>query len=161
MIFKFSLNSWLSGWQFPSTRAATRAVYGQTRTLQLLEWVKTFVMQAWNQIFGAENYLTAWSLFFGCKTTPSIFSRIGATRANEDEAFFARFLEVFPEVAEHHPYPKGVTWLVFASLGGAGALELCNVAPVGARRGTAGLGRDHCSRMQPTNRIVRSRVNAS
>src|SRR6516225_6090549 len=51
--------------------------------LPLRERAEAFVLQAWKQIFGAPDYLTAWSLFLGCKATPSIFTRIDAKRASE------------------------------------------------------------------------------
>jgi AcrR family transcriptional regulator len=95
--------------------------------LPLRERAETFVDQAWAKIFGAESYLTAWSLFFGCKATPSIFSQIDAKRAIEDKQFFARFLEAFPELNEHHPHPKGLTASVFSTLRGLGVFELFDV----------------------------------
>lgn len=97
-------------------------------TLPLRERAEAFVEQAWASMFGAASYLTAWSLFFGCKATPSIFDRIDAKRAEEDEQFFARFMEVFPELGEHHPHPKGLTASVFSTLRGMGVFELFNVS---------------------------------
>jgi AcrR family transcriptional regulator len=102
------------------------------RTLALRERAETFVEQAWKQIFGASTYLTAWSLFFGCKATPSIFGQIDAKRAIDDRTFFLRFSATFPELLEHHPYPKGFTASVFATLRGMGVFELFDVS--GAER---------------------------
>jgi AcrR family transcriptional regulator len=96
--------------------------------LPLRERAGRFVHHAWKEIFGAQSYLTAWSLFFGCKATPSIFSRIDAKRALEDEQFFSRFMETFPELHAHHPYPKGFTASVFATLRGFGVFELFDVS---------------------------------
>jgi AcrR family transcriptional regulator len=96
--------------------------------LPLRERAETFVEQAWTNIFGAESYLTAWSLFFGCKATPSLFSQIDAKRATEDKQFFSRFLEAFPELNEHHPHPRGFTASVFSTLRGLGVFELFDVS---------------------------------
>jgi AcrR family transcriptional regulator len=96
--------------------------------LPLRERAQTFVERAWRDIFGATSYLTAWSLFFGCKATPSIFSHIDAKRANEDKKFFARFLEAFPELEQHHPYPNGFIASVFSTLRGVGVFELFDVS---------------------------------
>jgi AcrR family transcriptional regulator len=97
------------------------------QTLPLRERAEVFVEQAWTRIFGATSYLTAWSLFFGCKATPSIFSRIDAKRANEDKQFFSRFQESFPELKEHHPHPNAFTASVFSTLRGLGVFELFDV----------------------------------
>jgi AcrR family transcriptional regulator len=83
-----------------------------------------FVNNAWAEIFGARSYLTAWSLFFGCKSTPSIFDQIDEKRKSEDKLFFQSFLASFPELEEHHPYPKGFTASVFSTLRGCGVFEL-------------------------------------
>ena len=96
--------------------------------LPLRERAEAFVEQAWVLMFGATSYLTAWSLFFGCKATPSIFSSIDTKRATEDGKFFARFMEVFPELNAHHPHPKGFTASVFSTLRGMGVFELFNVS---------------------------------
>ncbi|MBN3786736.1 TetR/AcrR family transcriptional regulator [Burkholderia sp. Ac-20353] len=95
--------------------------------LPLRERAEIFVTRAWTNIFGATSYLTAWSLFFGCKATPSIFGRIDAKRVNEDRKFFAMFLDAFPELDKHHPYPKGFTASVFSTLRGLGVFELFDV----------------------------------
>ena len=97
-------------------------------TLPLRERAQTFVERAWRDIFGSTSYLTAWSLFFGCKATPSIFSSIDAKRANEDKKFFARFLKAFPELEQHHPYPIGFIASVFSTLRGVGVFELFDVS---------------------------------
>ncbi|SIT40204.1 conserved hypothetical protein [Paraburkholderia piptadeniae] len=96
--------------------------------LPLRERAEAFVLQAWKQIFGAPSYLTAWSLFFGCKATPSIFTRIDAKRASEDKKFFSLFRAAFPELDEHHPHPKGFTTSVFSTLRGLGVFELFDVS---------------------------------
>ncbi|MGF6446474.1 TetR/AcrR family transcriptional regulator [Paraburkholderia youngii] len=101
--------------------------------LPLRERAEAFVQEAWKQIFGAPGYLTAWSLFFGCKATPSIFSRIDAKRATEDKKFFSLFLAAFPEINEHHPYPRGFTASVFATLRGVGVFELFDVSSADKR----------------------------
>lgn len=92
--------------------------------LPLRERAETFVERAWQQMFGARHYLTAWSLFFGAKSAPALFERIDAKRASEDPVFFARLLDVFPELTAHHPHPKGFAAMVFATLRGAGVFEL-------------------------------------
>jgi AcrR family transcriptional regulator len=97
--------------------------------LPLRERAEAFVLQAWKQIFGSPSYLTAWSLFFGCKATPSIFSGIDAKRASEDKKFFLLFLAAFPELEKHHPHPKGFTASVFSALRGLGVFELFDVSP--------------------------------
>ena len=97
--------------------------------LPVRERAEQFVQRAWGNIFGAPNYVAAWSLFFGSKATPNLFSRIDEHRGDVDRVFYARFLEVFPEVTQTHPDPQGFATLVFASLRGAGVLELFSVDP--------------------------------
>jgi AcrR family transcriptional regulator len=99
------------------------------KTLPLRERAEEFVSRAWTHIFGAPNYLAAWSMFFGCKSTPALFERIDAHRGEVDQIFYARFLDVFPELKERHPHPQGVAVVVFSSLRGAGVLELFSVDP--------------------------------
>lgn len=103
------------------------------KRLPLRERAELFVERAWTQIFGATSYLTAWSLFFGCKATPLIFSRIDAKRSVEDKKFFSSFLDSFPELDEHHPHPKGFIASVFSTLRGAGVFELFDVSPAEKR----------------------------
>lgn len=95
--------------------------------LPLQERAEQFVSRAWRHIFGAPNYLAAWSLFFGCKSTPQLFDRIDAHRGDVDRTFYARFLDAFPELKANHPNPQGFAVLVFDSLRGAGMLELFTV----------------------------------
>ncbi|WP_321815263.1 MULTISPECIES: TetR/AcrR family transcriptional regulator [unclassified Paraburkholderia] len=96
--------------------------------LPLRERAQFFVEQSWAHIYGATSYVTAWSLFFGCKGTPSIFDRIETKRTVEDARYFTMFVEAFPELREHHPYPKGFATSVFATLRGAGVFELFDVS---------------------------------
>ena len=97
--------------------------------LPLRARAEQFVSRAWGNIFGAPNYLAAWSLFFGCKSTPTLFGRIDEHRGDVDRTFYARFLDVFPELKKTHPDPQGFAALVFSSLRGAGVLELFSVDP--------------------------------
>ena len=99
------------------------------KSLPLRARAEAFVDRAWRDIFGSANYLAAWSLFFGCKSTPALFSRIDARRVDVDRAFYARFLEIFPELKQHRSHPQGVASLVFSSLRGASMLGLFNVEP--------------------------------
>lgn len=94
----------------------------------LRERAQFFVERSWTHIYGATSYVTAWSLFFGCKATPSIFNRIDTKRTVEDERFFGMFVDAFPELRAHHPYPKGFAASVFATLRGAGVFELFDIS---------------------------------
>ena len=95
----------------------------------LRERAEEFVQRAWGNIFGAPNYVAAWSLFFGCKSAPTLFDRIDAHRGDVDQTFYARFLETFPELTRSQPNPEGFAALVFSSLRGAGVAELFSVHP--------------------------------
>lgn len=99
------------------------------KALPLRARAEAFVSRAWANIFGAPNYLAAWSLFFGCKSTPTLFDRIDAHRGDVDQTFYARFLDIFPELQQNHPHPQGFAVVVFSSLRGAGVLELFSVDP--------------------------------
>lgn len=99
------------------------------KTLPLNERAHHFMERAWGNIFGADNYQAAWSLFFGCKATPALFARINELRHHVDQVFYSRFLDTFPEIQAHHHDPKGVAAMVFAALRGAGVLELFTVSP--------------------------------
>lgn len=50
------------------------------KALPLRERAEAFVTLAWDNIFGAANYQAAWSMFFGCKASPSLFDRVDARR---------------------------------------------------------------------------------
>jgi AcrR family transcriptional regulator len=101
------------------------------RALPLRERAETFVDQAWQQIFGASKYLAAWSFFFGCKATPSIFNQIHARRAIDDDEFFSRFSAAFSELKGHHPHPKGFVASVSSALCGIGVFELFDASSAG------------------------------
>jgi len=90
---------------------------------------REFVRLAWETIYGVPSYIAAWSLFFGCKSSPELFARIDANRARSDPVFFARFVSYFPEVAERHPNPPQFAGFVFASLRGMGMFDLFDVSP--------------------------------
>lgn len=97
------------------------------KALPLRERAEAFVTLAWDNIFGAANYQAAWSMFFGCKASPSLFDRVDARRVHVDSVFYTRFLDVFPEIAAHHPRPQGFAAMAFAILRGTGVLELFEV----------------------------------
>jgi AcrR family transcriptional regulator len=87
-----------------------------------------FVRLAWETIYGVPGYVAAWSLYFGCKSSPELFARIDANRASSDPVFFARFLSCFPEIGAQHPNPQQFAGFVFASLRGVGMFSLFDVA---------------------------------
>jgi AcrR family transcriptional regulator len=95
--------------------------------LPLQERAKEFVRLSWETIYGVPSYVAAWSLFFGCKATPELFSRIDATRANSDPVFFAKFVSCFPEIKANHPNAEHFAAFVFASLRGMGMFHLFDI----------------------------------
>lgn len=97
-------------------------------SLPLDERAREFVRRAWATTYGPANYVTAWSLFFGCKSSPTLFKRIDAKRAIDSSAFSARFLEHFPEVLANHEDAGHLADFVFSSLRGIALLHLFNVA---------------------------------
>lgn len=86
-----------------------------------------FVKTCWDMLYGLPSYVAAWSLFYGCKSEPELFSRIDDNRAKSDPIFFDRFIECFPEVKEKHRDPQAVASLIFASLRGIGVFQVFNV----------------------------------
>jgi AcrR family transcriptional regulator len=96
--------------------------------LPLEERAREFVRLAWQTIYGVPSYVAAWSLFFGCKATPELFSRIDANRAQSDPVFFGRFISCFPEIEANHRSPQQFAGFVFASLRGMGIFDLFDVA---------------------------------
>lgn len=88
---------------------------------------REFVRLAWERVYAPPSYLAAWSLFFGCKTTPALFKRIDEHRAQHDPLYFARFVELFPEVAQRHPQPEDFAAVVFAALRGLAVLRLFTI----------------------------------
>lgn len=93
-------------------------------TLPIEERTEKFVMRAWDEIFGAKDYIAAWVLFFGCRSTPKIFKRIDSMREREDEIFFRKFIEIFPEIKNSHPNPRAFAAVVFSSLRGLGIFNI-------------------------------------
>lgn len=96
--------------------------------LPLESRAREFVRLAWETIYGVPSYVAAWSLYFGCKSSPELFARIDAHRASSDPVFFARFISCFPEIEAQHPNPQQFAGFVFASLRGIGMFSLFDVA---------------------------------
>jgi AcrR family transcriptional regulator len=94
--------------------------------LPLEKRAREFVRRAWERVYAPPSYVAAWSLFFGCKTTP-LFKRINEHRAKHDPMFFAHFVAVFPEIAEHHPQPEHFAAVVFAALRGLAVIRLFKI----------------------------------
>lgn len=86
-----------------------------------------FVKTCWEMLYGLPSYVAAWSLFYGCKSEPELFSRIDFNRAESDPIFFNRFIECFPEVRLKHADPQALASLIFASLRGIGVFQIFNV----------------------------------
>jgi AcrR family transcriptional regulator len=88
---------------------------------------REFVRLAWEHVYGRPSYVAAWSLFFGCKTTPKLFKRIDRHRAKIDPLFFQHFVAVFPEIARRHPQTEHFAALVFATLRGVALMRLFEI----------------------------------
>ncbi|MDE1949551.1 MAG: TetR/AcrR family transcriptional regulator [Burkholderiales bacterium] len=86
-----------------------------------------FVRLAWESVYAPPSYVAAWSLFFGCKTTPALFKRIDEHQARIDPLFFAHFAAVFPEVARRYPQPEQFAAVIFAALRGLAVMRLFKV----------------------------------
>ncbi|MEP6501713.1 MAG: TetR/AcrR family transcriptional regulator [Betaproteobacteria bacterium] len=97
-------------------------------SLPLDQRAREFVQKAWENIYGPPSYVAAWALFFGCKATVALFKRIDARRAADDPIFFARFLELFPEIGKHHKHPEAFAAMVFATLRGIAVFKLFSVS---------------------------------
>ena len=93
-------------------------------TTPLSERATEFVERAWLHIYGADSYVAAWGLFFGCKSIPSLFKRIDAKRQTEDPVSFAHFLALFPEISTSHSDPNGFAEMVFSTLRGIAVFKL-------------------------------------
>ena len=92
--------------------------------IPLSERAAEFVERAWQHIYGADSYVAAWGVFFGCKSIPSLFKRIDAKRQAEDPVSFAHFLALFPEVSANHSDPAGFAEMVFSTLRGIAVFKL-------------------------------------
>jgi AcrR family transcriptional regulator len=95
--------------------------------LPLNKRASEFVRLAWERVYSPPSYVAAWSLFFGCKTTPQLFKRIDEHRATHDPLFFAHFVRVFPEVAKRHKQPEHFAAVIFAALRGLAVMRLFKV----------------------------------
>ncbi|MEX3982169.1 TetR/AcrR family transcriptional regulator [Paraburkholderia sp. EG287A] len=95
--------------------------------LPLEERASRFVHSAWKSVYGPPSYIAAWSLFFGCKTSPQLFKRIEEHRAKHDPLFFAHFVAAFPEIARTHPEPEHFAAVVFAALRGLSIMRLFQI----------------------------------
>lgn len=95
--------------------------------LPIAERAREFVRLAWTRVYQPPTYVAAWSLFFGCKTTPQLFKRIDEHRAKHDPLFFAHFVAVFPEIEKTHPSPEDFAAVIFASLRGLAVMRLFKV----------------------------------
>ncbi len=92
--------------------------------LPLAVRAREFVQLAWQRVYAPPSYVATWSMFFGCKTTPALFKRIDEHQAKRDPVFFARFVALFPEVAQNHPKPEHFAAVVFAALRGLAVMRL-------------------------------------
>lgn len=101
--------------------------------LPLEERARQFVRLAWEHVYGRPSYVAAWSLFFGCKTTPKLFRRIDQHRAKNDPRFFQHFVTLFPEVEKRQPDAEHFAATVFATLRGVALLRLFDVAEAETR----------------------------
>lgn len=101
--------------------------------LPLDDRARFFVNGAWENIYGVPSYVATWSLYFGCKESPSLFARIDANRRRMDPIFFARFISCFPELKKAHRDPDSFAGLVFASLRGMAMLGLFDAAQTETR----------------------------
>lgn len=95
--------------------------------LPLEQRAREFVRLAWKGVYAPPTYVAAWSLFFGCKTTPQLFKRIDERRAMHDPMFFAHFVAVFPEVARCQQQPEHFAAVIFAALRGLAVMRLFKV----------------------------------
>lgn len=91
--------------------------------LALEDRAREFVRLAWKRVYEPASYIAAWSLFFGCKTTP-LFKRIDEHRKKLDPMFLTQFFEVFPEVSRNHLQPEHFAAVVFAALRGLAVMRL-------------------------------------
>ncbi|TDV33850.1 TetR family transcriptional regulator [Paraburkholderia caballeronis] len=98
-------------------------------TLPLDARARAFVRLAWDTYYGLPTYISAWSLFFGCKESPELFVKIDANVAKFDPVFFARFIEYFPEIGAYHANPRQFAGMVFATLRGMGVFCLFDSSP--------------------------------
>lgn len=93
----------------------------------LEERASRFVHAAWDKVYAPPSYVAAWSLFFGCRTSPPLFQRINEHRAKHDPLFFQHFVTVFPEIAETHSQPEHFAAVVFAALRGLSVMRIFGV----------------------------------
>lgn len=102
-------------------------------SLPLEARAREFVQRVWHEVYGRPSYVGAWSLFFGCKTTPELFQRIDDQRAEYDPKYFAHFVSVFPEIASHQAEPEHFAAVVFATLRGLAVMRLFQVDETATR----------------------------
>ncbi|WP_233855333.1 TetR/AcrR family transcriptional regulator [Paraburkholderia sp. HD33-4] len=93
----------------------------------LEERASRFVQAAWDKVYAPPSYVAAWSLFFGCRTSPQLFERISAHRAKHDPLFFQHFVTVFPEIARTHSQPEHFAAVVFAALRGLSVMRIFGI----------------------------------
>lgn len=84
---------------------------------------RAFVRQAWERVYAPPSYVAAWSMFFGCKTTP-LFQRIDEHRETHDPLYFAQFIAIFPEIASTQAQPEDFAAVIFAALRGLALMRL-------------------------------------
>lgn len=95
--------------------------------VSLEERASQFVRAAWDKVYAPPSYVAAWSLFFGCRTSPQLFNRINEHRAKNDPVFFQHFVTVFPEITATHPEPEAFAAVVFAALRGLSVMRIFGV----------------------------------
>ncbi len=94
--------------------------------LPLSQRAHEFVHQAWHNVYGNPSYLAAWSLFFGSQNT-ALFEKINLHRSVHDPIYFAHFVEVFPEVDQHHDQPEQFAYVIFSALRGIAVMRIFDI----------------------------------
>ena len=97
---------------------------GDIKSEPLESRARIFVQAAWDRVYGTPNYVAAWGMFFGCKTTPTLLERIDEHRAQHDPLYFAHFVDTFPEIACNHPQPENFAAVILAAMRGLSVLGL-------------------------------------
>jgi len=100
----------------------------QAQQLPLPLRAKKFLQSAWDNVYGTDHYVAAWSIFFGAQKT-ALFQRIEQHRERHDPIYNQHFIDTFPEINKNHPQPKAFAESIFATLRGLAIMQLFQGQP--------------------------------
>jgi AcrR family transcriptional regulator len=83
-----------------------------------------FIQRAWDTLYGQPQFVTSWKLFFGCRSSGTLFARINGARAQANPATDRFLFKAFPELQAGGRQETAFAQFFWSSLRGIALLRL-------------------------------------